>query len=78
MLFRSSWFRGIAVGVAAYAFLLSIGNSAWGLFRLFRRWMILPFLVQPVTVYLAIVLYRLIRRKVKGGGQASWKESFKL
>lgn len=70
-----NWFRGVAIGVSAYAFLLSVGNFTWGLFS---RWMILPFLVQPVTVYLALVLYRLIRRKVKGGGPSSWKESFKL
>lgn len=70
-----SWFRGIAIGVAAYAFLLSLGNLAWGLFH---RWMFLAFFVQPVTVYLAIVLCRLIRRKAKGGEPASWKESFKL
>ena len=70
-----SWFRGIAVGVAAYSFLLSLGNLAWGLFH---RGMFLTFFVQPVTVYLVIVICRLIRRKAKGGGQASWKESFKL
>ena len=70
-----SWFRGIAIGMEAYSFLMSLGNLPWGLYH---RGMFLTFFVQPVTVYLVIVLCRLIRRKAKGGGKASWKESFKL
>ena len=50
-----SWFRGIAVGAAAFAFFLSVRGLFMGMFS---RWTILPFLVQPVTVYLIHLLTR--------------------
>lgn len=55
------WFRGLSVVPAVFVFLALSGS----LVRSYWRWgtYLLPLLVQPVTVYLAVMVWRRIGRK---------------
>ena len=56
------WFRGIVIVPVIYTFILYLGN----LMFTFWRWdyYLLPFLVHPVTVYLAMVIIRFVKRRL--------------
>lgn len=55
-----AWFRGIVLFPVIHTFFLYLGN----LVLHFWRWeyVLLPFLVHPVTIYLAVITRRLIKR----------------
>lgn len=57
-----TWFRGIVIFPVIHTFILYLGN----LIIHFWRWEfnLLPFLVHPVTVYLAVVTIRLVKRRL--------------
>ena len=57
---ETNWLRGLAIGAAAYTFLQSLANLRWGFFT---HWTFLLLLIQPVTVWLVILLRRVIRRR---------------
>jgi len=69
-----AWFRGLVAVPAVCTFVMTLGNAA------FHRWgyFLIPLLVNPITVYLAVVLGRLIKRKRTGGNPGPWKDLFKL
>ena len=72
------WFFWLALPAAVYCFLTTLAilpeywwySFSWGFSRLIR------FFVQPVTVYLMIVIWRIFRSLCKS--KIEWKEVFKI
>ena len=76
------WFLWLAVPVALYCFLGAWFHRPWGI-ALDLSWetaRLIRLLVQPITVYLMIVIWRLAVKLFKGSRQEypSWKDVFKV
>lgn len=72
------WFMWLAVPAALYCFLGAWFHRPWGI-ALDLSWetaRLIRLLVQPVSVYLAVVLVRIVKGLAKGG--PAWKEVFRI
>ena len=66
---RTSWIQGIAAAAAVCCFPANLRGRMWYFSDLFRV------LVQPVSIYIILVLSRMIRRREKG---LSWGDVFRV
>lgn len=79
-----AWFRGTAAIPCIFAFLDYLGRLStmrwFGVALDYVRYSpLMWFIVQPITIYLVVFLYRLIKeRRQKKEERASWKELAKL
>ena len=76
------WFMWLAVPAALYCFLGAWFHRPWGI-ALDLSWetaRLIRLLIQPITVYLMIVIWRVAAKLFKGSRQEypSWKDVFKV
>ena len=72
---EKKWFRWIAGGVAVIVFLAFVFNLQLTWLSVLL-WQLPMLLVQPVTIYLIVVIYRIIRKL--GKKELTWKEVFAI
>lgn len=69
------WFRWISVIAMVFVFIYRFGELfVWGL----EWWRVLDLLLQPVTVYLGIVVYRLVHDRISGREIKRYDNVFKI